>query len=119
MLVPMVGYSPTIDPEFVARASESDDEVAVFEFAERVVGVDAAEHSSRLLGPGERVVGADAVVHLHHAPVEDAIFGPRPGEVLHARHLDPRLVARGREPSHSVPVRVTGEVPGEGWSPRS
>ncbi len=52
-------------------------------------------------------------MHLQDAAVEDAVLGPRAGEVLHARHLDPRDVTCRREATDAVAMGVAGEVPGE------
>ena len=105
---PSTWRGDALDPEFVQMRKLRSSRLA-----EGVVGVDAAEHAARLLGPHERFGGADAMVHLEDPAFEDAVLGPGAREVLHARDLDPGDVAGGGEAAHPVAVRVAGEVAGD------
>src|SRR4029450_5010618 len=99
-----------IAPPGDKSAVDGDREAAVGEVAERVELVEPAVHVAGLLAPGQGRGGGDAPAHLEDPAPVHPVLGPRPREVLDARHLDPGDVAGGREPPHPVAVGVAGEV---------
>ena len=62
------------------------------------------------LTPGEGLGRRDAVKDLHDATLVHAVLGPRPGEVLHAGHLDEGHDAGAIEAADPVAVGVASRV---------
>src|SRR5215510_13253709 len=93
-----------------SATGRGDGEAAVAERAEGVHLVEPRIEVAGLLAPGERVRCRDPPENLEDAALVDPVLGPRPREVLDARHLYPRHVPGGGEPAHPIPMGVAGEV---------
>src|SRR5205823_7298745 len=86
---------------------------AVFERAEGVLRVQAAEHHACALRPVEGLGRRDASVDLQHTTLEHAVLGPCPRKVLYTCHLDPGHVAGDTEAADAVAVGVPREIADE------
>src|SRR5205814_9545902 len=86
-------------------------EAAVGQLAERVLGVEAAEHHPGALGPGQGLRGGDPAVDLESSALEDPVLGPGAGKVLDAGNLGVGDLPARPEASDPVAVGVAGEVP--------